>query len=66
MIKVDGTERPWRPGMTVADLLREMPDPSYHYAVVRLNQDIVVEPLFAKTQIPDNAEIYLVPMVVGG
>lgn len=66
MIKVDGKERPWYQGMTVADLLRELPDPSYKYAVIRLNQDIVAEPFFIKTQIPDNAEIYLVPMVVGG
>jgi sulfur carrier protein ThiS len=66
MIKVDGKERPWRYGMTVADLLRELPDPSYQYAVIRLNKDIVAEPFFIKTQIPDNAEIFLVPMVVGG
>jgi thiamine biosynthesis protein ThiS len=66
MIKVDGKERPWRPGMTVADLLRDLPDPSYQYAVIRLNQDIVTEPFFGQTKIPDNAEIYLIPMVVGG
>ncbi len=66
MIKVDGKERPWHPGITVADLLRDMPDPSYQYAIIRLNQDIVAEPFFTKTKIPDNAEIYLIPMVVGG
>lgn len=66
MIKVDGKEWPWRPGMTVADLLKELPDPAYHYAVIRLNQEIVAEPFFTKTQIPDHAEIYLIPMVVGG
>jgi thiamine biosynthesis protein ThiS len=66
MIKVDGKERPWRPGMSVADLLRDLPGPSYPYVVIRLNLEIVTEPFFSQTKIPDNAEIYLVPMVVGG
>jgi sulfur carrier protein ThiS len=66
MIKVDGKERPWRLGMTIAELLRELPGPAYAYAVIRLNQEIIAEPFFAQTQIPDKAEIFLIPMVVGG
>ncbi|NTV33785.1 MAG: sulfur carrier protein ThiS, partial [Deltaproteobacteria bacterium] len=37
MIKVKGKDYPWRKGMTVADLLKEIGDP-YPYAVVRVNE----------------------------
>jgi sulfur carrier protein ThiS len=65
MIRVAGKEHPWRPGMTVADLLREWaddPDP----AVVRINDHYVSRPSFAQTTIPDNAEVFFIPMIAGG
>jgi sulfur carrier protein len=65
MIRVAGKEHPWRQGMTVADLLRERgddPDP----AVVRINDHYVSRPDFARTTIPDHAEIFLIPMIAGG
>jgi thiamine biosynthesis protein ThiS len=65
MIRVAGKAHPWRPGLTVADLLRECgedPDPP----VVRVNDHYVSRPDFAQTIIPDNAEIFIVPMIAGG
>ena len=65
MIKVRGKEYPWREGMTVADLLKNL-GLTYPYAVVRVNGRVICRPHFGKTAIPDEAEIYLVPMVSGG
>lgn len=65
MIRVAGQEHPWRPGMTVADLLRECRD-SQDPVVVRINDHYVSRPNFAQTTIPDNAEIFFIPMIAGG
>ena len=51
--------------MTVADLLKNLND-SHYYAVVRINDKHVSRPYFEKTLIPDNAEVYLLPMIAGG
>jgi thiamine biosynthesis protein ThiS len=65
MIRVGGKEHPWREGMTVADLLKELNDP-YSYAVVRIDGRVISRPNFEKTAIPDGAEIFLIPMIAGG
>lgn len=51
--------------MTIADLLREMEDSNF-YAVVRINDKYVPNPDFDKTAIPDDAEVFLIPMIAGG
>jgi sulfur carrier protein ThiS len=51
--------------MTISDLLGEISDP-HPYAVVRIDQTYVSRPNFDKTIIPDDAEVYLIPMVAGG
>jgi thiamine biosynthesis protein ThiS len=65
MIKVADHTIDWREGMTINDLLIEINDP-HPYAVVRINQSYVSRPNFDKTIIPDDAEVYLIPMVAGG
>jgi thiamine biosynthesis protein ThiS len=65
MIHLDGKEMPWHDGMTVADLLRQIGD-SHPYAVVRVNETVVSQPKFDTYQIPDQAEISLIPMIAGG
>jgi thiamine biosynthesis protein ThiS len=65
MIYLDGKEIPWHDGMTVADLLRQIGD-SHPYAVVRVNDTVVSQPKFDMHQIPDQAEISLIPMIAGG
>jgi len=65
MIKVADHPIDWREGMTISDLLIEINDP-HPYAVVRINQSYVSRPNFDKTTIPDDAEVYLIPMVAGG
>ena len=65
MIQVAGKQMEWQEGMTVSDLLDVLADP-HPYAVVRINEQYVTQPNFAHTIIPDNAEVYLIPMVAGG
>jgi len=65
VIKVADHTIEWREGMTISDLIVEINDP-YPYAVARINQTYISRPNFDKTTIPDNAEIYLIPMVAGG
>lgn len=65
MIILNGEELTWREGMTVTDLLNGLEDAA-PYAVVRVNDKYVSKPNFDAHEIPDNAEIYLIPMVVGG
>ena len=65
MIKVADHSIEWREGMTISDLLSELNDP-YPYAVVRINETYISRPNFDKTAIPDDVEVYLIPMVAGG
>ncbi|NNL76631.1 MAG: sulfur carrier protein ThiS [Desulfobacterales bacterium] len=65
MIKVSDDEVAWREGMTITDLLAEISDP-HPYAVVRINDHYVSRPNFDKTTIPDNAEVFLIPLIAGG
>jgi thiamine biosynthesis protein ThiS len=65
MIKVADQTIDWHEGMTISDLLVELNDP-HPYAVVRINHIYVSRPNFDKTTIPDDAEVYLIPMVAGG
>ena len=65
MIILDGEHLPWSEGMSVADLLAEIKD-AHHYVVVRVNDTYVSKPNFAKFLIPDQAQIFLIPMIAGG
>lgn len=65
MIKVNGEKHSWFEGMTVADLIKGLPD-SHPYPVVRINDQYVSRPNFEKTMVPDNSDIFLLPMIVGG
>ncbi len=64
MIRVGGKEHPWRPGLTVADLLAELSAPAC--PVVRIDQAYVSGPHYERTLIPDGADVFLIPMVAGG
>ena len=65
MITVSEKSFPWREGMTVADLLEQIGD-SHPYAVVRIDDSYVTRPNFENTVIPDNSEVFLIPMIAGG
>ena len=65
MIKVSDQTVAWHEGMTISDLLNELDDP-HPYAVVRINEKYISRPNFDKTTIPDNTEVFLIPMIAGG
>ena len=65
MITVDGKKIFWQKGMRLTDLLEKIDD-AHHYAVVRINDQYVSKPNFDTTIIPDQSEIYLIPMIAGG
>jgi thiamine biosynthesis protein ThiS len=65
MIKINGKAHSWYEGMTVKDLLQHLNN-SHLYAVVRINEKHISKPYFEKTLVPDNAEVFLIPMVAGG
>jgi len=52
--------------MTVADVLRELGGESATCPVVRVNDHYISRPNFDQTRIPDNAQIFLIPMIAGG
>jgi thiamine biosynthesis protein ThiS len=66
VIQVAGKERTWREGMTVADVLKELGGESAACPVVRVNDQYVSRPNFEQARIPDNAQIFLIPMIAGG
>ena len=65
MVKVGGKNIPWYEKMTVADLLNDINDP-YKYVVVRINKKYISRSNFKKTLVPDNSEVFLIPMISGG
>ena len=65
MIRIGDKEISWKEGLTVDHIIRELNDP-YAYAVVRVNGKLVSKPNFEKTTVPDNAQIFLIPLVAGG
>jgi len=65
VVKVGGKNIFWYEKMTVADLLNDINDP-YNYVVVRINKKYISRPDFKKTLVPDNSEVFLIPMISGG
>lgn len=65
MITVNGKITPWHQGLTISEMLSFLKDP-YPYAVVRINGKHVSRPDFESYQIPDESEVYLMPLIAGG
>ncbi len=65
MVRVGDREVPWREGMTLADVLKELED-SYPYPVARIGDRHISSPDFKTTAVPRNAEIFLIPLIAGG
>ncbi len=65
MVRVNGKEVRWRDGMTIVDLLRDLGD-SYPYPVVRVGDKVISPPEFKKTVVPNDSEVFLIPLIAGG
>ena len=65
MIRVDKKTVPWREGMTVTMLIEALEE-TYEYPAVRMNNKIISRPQFDQTLVPDDANVFLIPLVAGG
>jgi len=65
MVRIADREFYWREGMTVADLLEELGDP-YPYAMVRVSGRLISRPNFDQAAVPNNSEVFLIPLISGG
>jgi thiamine biosynthesis protein ThiS len=65
VVKVGTKSVAWYEKMTVADLLNDINDP-YPYVVVRIDTKYISKSDFKKTLVPDNSEVFLIPMISGG
>ena len=65
MINVNGEKHSWYEGMMVADLILSLSN-SYNYPVIRINDQYVSKPNFETTMLPDNSDVFLLPMISGG
>ncbi len=65
MIKINGRKVAWHEGMTISDLLDKIKD-THPYPVVRIDDRYVSRPSFDKITVPDNSEVFLIPMIAGG
>ncbi|MBF0468346.1 MAG: MoaD/ThiS family protein [Desulfamplus sp.] len=65
MITVDEKKMEWHQGMTIRDVLDKVENVRF-CAAVRLNGKLVSSPSFETTLIPDNAVIYILPLIAGG
>jgi thiamine biosynthesis protein ThiS len=65
VIHVDDKHIPWREGMTVTALIEAL-GASYEYPAVRINNKIISRPQFDHTPVPDEAKVFLIPLVAGG
>jgi len=65
VIRVGEREVDWQEGMTVSGLLEALGE-TFAYAVVRIDDKVVSRPNFDRTLVPDNCQVYLIPLVAGG
>ena len=65
MIRVGDREVDWQEGMTVSGLLAALGE-TFEYALVRIDDTVVSRPNFDHTRVPDNCQVYLIPLVAGG
>lgn len=66
MIRVNAQyDVPWRPGMTVQDVLDALKF-SFRMIAVKVNGQPVLRRDFATTEVPDGAEVQALHMISGG
>ncbi len=65
MITVNGDRMPYRPGMTVQDILDERKY-IFRMLAVSVNGQIVARKDYKTTQVPDEADVQVIHMISGG
>jgi thiamine biosynthesis protein ThiS len=65
MITVNGTSLEWRPGLTVADVLK-IRNYIFRMLVIQVNGELVKRGTYDKTLVPDGANVEVIHMISGG
>ena len=65
MIKVNGTEHPWRQGLNITELLKEK-NYVYHAIIVRLNEKFVPPEEYQAAMISDGDNVEAIHLITGG
>lgn len=65
MVRAGDREFAWQEGMTISDILQRLGD-TYPYAVARVNGRLISRPDFHRATVPDESEVFLLPLIAGG
>lgn len=65
MIRVNGDELAWEPGMTVLRIL-ELKRYTFPLLIVSVGDDLVQKADYASTPVPDGSEVKVVHLLSGG
>jgi sulfur carrier protein len=65
MITVNGDPLDWRPGMTVADILK-IRSFIFRMLAVQVNGQLVPRGTYDKAVVPDGADVQVIHMISGG
>ena len=65
MITVNGESMEWRPGMTVADILK-IRNYIFRMLVIQVNGELVKRGTYDKAVVPDGANVEVIHMISGG
>jgi sulfur carrier protein len=65
MITVNSTPMAWRPGMTVADILRAR-NYVFRMIAVQVNGELVPRGTYESAGVPDEADVQVIHMISGG
>jgi sulfur carrier protein len=65
MITVNGERMDWRPGMTVAEILK-IRNYIFRMLVIQVNGELVKRGTYDKAVVPDGADVEVIHMISGG
>ena len=65
MIIVNGEHQPWRPGLTVEEIMKELKD-IFPIIVVKVNGRPILKKEYSTFEIPDGAEVNTIDIIAGG
>ncbi len=65
MIVVNGEQMEWRPGLTVADILK-IRNYIFRMLVVQVNGELVKRGAYDRAVVPDGANVEVIHMISGG
>jgi thiamine biosynthesis protein ThiS len=65
MLKLNGQDHPWHPGLTVSSLLREK-NYIFHAIIVRVNDQFIPSDEYDGTAVNDGDDVQAIHLISGG